>query len=421
MTDTAVHLLPANTSPLLTDEMYLVGNAATLPTDQKIQLQNVGKGIPIDTLATPTGTTARNVTNAQAGLAPIAPGNTGQVLRGDGTWGSPPYPQSVVVNGGFWFAQRQTPGTLTTLVTDKYSADRWRVSIQSASLQYQRNDGSAQVGLTSTYYGSYKQITNAGKFMVYQPIEGIESIGFRSKTMTLALKLMASSAKTIRIGLIELTNAGTVDTLPATFVSAWGVASTDPTLGANLAYVASPVSCAVTTSWQQFTLTVAMPATSKNYVLAIWTDSQFAALDQLNVAEVMLVNASAAPVWGLVNVEQELFHCQRFYEKSFAVDILPADNLGVSGDVISPVATGGFAAEYSQFFAYKVTKRAVPTLAYYNPVQVSAGTWNWYSGGGAGAASAPTVQSNSIQGFSVTLATNVHTLVRGAWTAECEL
>src|SRR5689334_7601271 len=36
--------------------------------------------------------------------------------------------QNCLINGGFDFAQRQDPATLTTIAIDNYGPDRWRVS-----------------------------------------------------------------------------------------------------------------------------------------------------------------------------------------------------------------------------------------------------------------------------------------------------
>jgi hypothetical protein len=420
--DVAVHALPNNTAPLTTDELYLVGNAAISPTDQKVQLQNVGKGIPIDLLAAPTGTTTRRVTNAQDGLVPTAPGDNGQVLLGTALWGAPPNPRNQLMNGGFWFAQRQTPGTLTTIAQDKYGFDRWRMSRENADIQTQRNDATSTVGLASLYYGSFRKITNTGKFMAYQILEGGNSMPLRGKKITFQCMMHSSANKTIRMGVIELQAAGTIDTIPATFISAWGANTVDPTLGANLAYVAGVASKSVLVAgWNQFSITVTLPTTSKNFIFAIWSDSQFAAADQLDVAEVMVTVCSVPVGWAFVEMQQELARCQRYYEKSFNTDIAPADNQGTTSEIDSPCSSGGLVDVYSQFIAYKQTKRITPTLVYYNPAQVNAGTWQVWSSGGAGIGATPTISANTQQGFSVKFLAAVYTLTRGAWTAECEL
>ena len=222
---------------------------------------------------------------------------------------------NIILDGGFDFAQRLVaPATFTTVATDKYSADRWRSSSQSASFQYARADGTGQVGLNSQYYGSFQQITNAGKCAIYQVIEGANCVALRGRQVTFSIKIKASAAKTIRMAVMELASTGTIDTVPATFVPTWNANTIDPTFGANLNIV-SVQSVSATTSWTQFTVTATLPSTSKNYICALWSDSQFAAADVLYVAEAGLYVGASAPAWTPRPAQQELALCERYCEK----------------------------------------------------------------------------------------------------------
>lgn len=227
----------------------------------------------------------------------------------------PALPANLLINGGFDIAQRQAPATLTTIAQDKYSADRWRISRENADLQYQRADGLGEAGLTSQYFGTFKKITNAGKFMVYQIIEGMNSVALRNKTVTFQVKMKASSSKTIRMAVLQLQNAGTIDTIPATFVSAWGSSGVDPTLGANLAIITGAVSKSVTTAMQSFSVTVTVPSNSKNIICAVWTDSQFAVNDTLSIAEAGLFVAANVQAWLPIASATQLQICQRYFQK----------------------------------------------------------------------------------------------------------
>lgn len=218
-----------------------------------------------------------------------------------------------LINGGFDFAQRQTPGTDTTITDEKYSADRWRITRENADLQYSQQDASSESGLYSRYYGKYTKITNAGKFAIYQPLEFTDSIPLRGRDVTFQVAMKAKSAKTIRIAIVELQAAGTADTLPAAFVGAWNVDSTDPTLGTNLAVVDSVQSCSVTTSWQTFSVTGTIPADSKNLIMAIWTDADFSATDYLCLAEAGLYRGTSTKAWGPRHITNEIVLCQRYY------------------------------------------------------------------------------------------------------------
>lgn len=277
-----------------------------------------------------------------------------------------------LINGGFDFARRQAPGTLTTITTDKYGADRWRQSRENADLQYQRNDATGETGLTSNYYGKYKKITNSGKFMVIQIIEGVNSIPLRGQTVTFQIKMKSSSAKTIRIGIIELQSAGTIDTIPATFVTAWGAASTDPTLGANLAVITAAESKSVTTSWQNFSVSVSVPSTSKNIIVGLWSDSAFSAGDELNVAEAFLSIGNTVQSWQPRLIQDELDLCMRYYFKTFPTDTAPAQNAGVESAHRSIAGKAGANPQFTSF-RFPVPMRVSPTtVTFYNPSAANA-------------------------------------------------
>ncbi len=229
-----------------------------------------------------------------------------------------------LINGGFPFAQRQAPATLTTYAANTYSADRWKTYAENASYQYQRQDGLGETGLTSQYFGAFKKITSDGKLFIFQIAEGVNSVPLRGKTVIFQCQMKASSAKTIRMGIFELATAGTIDAVPATIVTAAGANSTDPTMGTNVAIITAAQSKSVTTSMQTFSVSVTVPATSKNIICAVWTDSQFAVNDILYIAEAGLYVSSEVQAWTPRPVQQELSLCNRYYRKSYALETAPA-------------------------------------------------------------------------------------------------
>lgn len=219
-----------------------------------------------------------------------------------------------IINGGFDFANRQSPAqaTLTTYAANTYSADRWKTWAENASYQYARAVGVSEAGLTSLYHGVFKKITNAGKMMHYQIIEGEQSIALRGKEVTFQVQMKASSAKTIRMGIFELQSAGTMNSIPNPIVTAAGANTVDPTMGTNVAIITGAQSKSVTTAMQVFSVTVTVPATSKNLICAIWSDSQFAVNDAIYIAEAGLyVNANEQD-WKPRLEQAELALCQRY-------------------------------------------------------------------------------------------------------------
>lgn len=301
----------------------------------------------------------------------LPPGNTGEYLTPDSAeplglkWETPTITvddtTNHLINGGFNFAQRQTPGTLTTIADLGYGADRWKMTRENADLQYVRQDASSETGLTSPYYGQFKKITNAGKLLLCQPLEYMDTLKFRGKAINFQLQMKASAAKTIKIAIVELQAAGTKDTLPAV-VSAWGVDGTDPTLGTNLATIGTPVSCSVTTAWQTFQFTGTFPATAKNLLVMVWSDADFAANDTISLAEAGLYFGSSQRSWTPRPIHLDLAMCQRYYEKSYNIDIAPGVGSYLGSNYFIPSS-----AAVEIYFRFGVRKRTSPTVTIYSP------------------------------------------------------
>jgi hypothetical protein len=272
-----------------------------------------------------------------------------------------------LINGGFNFAQRQAPGTLTTIADGGYSADRWKVTRENADIQFIRQDGSSEAGLVSPYYGQFKKITNAGKFLVCQPLEYLDTLKFRGRSISFQLQMKASTAKTIKIAVVELQAAGTADTLP-TLVSSWGADSTDPTLGANLVAIDTPVACAVTTDWGTFQFTGTFPADSKNLLVMVWSDADFAANDTLSMAEAGVYYGTTQIAWTARQYAVELLLCNRYYWKTFRLDTAPATNIGINlGDHIFSAPAAGAVALRSPIYLPVPMRNETITLTLYNP------------------------------------------------------
>lgn len=278
---------------------------------------------------------------------------------------------NILLNGGLDYAQRQDPATYTTIANDKYAADRLRVCRENNDVQYIRSSAIGETGLTSYYFGTLKKITTTGKIHACQPLKAVNSVPLRGKSITFQVKLKASASKTIRIGIVELQNAGSVDVIPATLVSAWGANTVDPTLGTNLAIITGAVSCAVTTSWQLFSVTATVPLNSKNILPAFWTDSQFAANDSISFAELDLHVGSTTQDWSPRPSEAEITALRHYYWKTFGLDVAPAQNANVTGSYRYGALRAGALVNFASL-RLPVPMRATPTVTFYNPMAANA-------------------------------------------------
>lgn len=350
MADAKITALTANTTPATTDILTLVDDPSGTASTQKIALSDLLKvvnGLTEDTAPDASADFLLSYDTSASAAKKVKPSN---LTNGDC--------YNYLINGGFDFAQRQAPATLTTISDKSWGADRWQQFAENASWQYQRNDATGESGLTSQYYGLFKKITNTGKGIFVQKIEGNSSIALRSKTVVFQIKMKASASKTIRMGILELQTGGTVDTFPAALASAFGANTVDPTWGTNVAIITAAQSKSVTTSWQSFSVSVTVPATSKNVVCAIWTDSQFAANDTLSVAEAGLFVSGSVQAWKPRLLSQELSLCNRYYRKSYALETAPA-TASAPGYIWQTAYTTS--RLWSNVF-YEVEMRASPTF-----------------------------------------------------------
>ena len=226
------------------------------------------------------------------------------------------------------------------------------------------------------------------------------------------------------MAVVELQNNGSMDSLPASLVTAWGANGTDPTLGANLAIITAAQSKSVTTTWQNFSVSVTVPSNSKNLVCALWSDSQFAATDWLAVTEAGLYDGSTVRPWLPRPVAQELALCQRFFEKSYDIDIVPGTTTDV-GLIETGVRTQWLLHHSSQTFM--VLKRAMTptTVTPYNRQDGTTGQLSEYDTGGTFVANrTATIVYMSVHGFSINASSGTFVAGHSArfhYTAEAEL
>ncbi len=301
-------------------------------------------------------------------------------------------------NGEMEFWQRQAPGTLTTYSSvggRVYTADRWFVSNENLSVQAIRVDTETakETGFGVRYYGQFSKITTTGKFMIGQLLSSTVIASMRGSQVRLQFNMKASAAKTIRLGLVQLAAAGTVDAVPisaGTWITAWGANTVDPTLGTNLAYLTpvansadggtisgSAMSCACTTAWKRFSCVFAPPVDCHDLMLCIWTDSQFAAADSVSFGECCIYDGPEVRTnFVAFPASIEFNRLQRYYCKSFPVLTAPAASLSVAaagaGEVGVVARAGALALADTIPIYFPIVMRGVPVVTLYTPVGAGA-------------------------------------------------
>lgn len=301
--------------------------------------------------------------------------------------------RNALTNGTFIFAQRQTPGTLTTYGSfsggRKYAADRWGITGENDSVQYRRVDTIAALesGLASRYYAELKKITSAGKIAFSQVLEAVDTAAYRGRSVRVQFKAKNSvGSHTLRLALLYLNSSGTADSIPATFISAFGAVGVDPTWGTNLVAIVptsgsanstvsgSGLTSTLNSSWRQYGGVFAVPASAQNLVVVAFTDGQPAANDILHLGEFALIDGVDERPAIPTDVHDELERCQRFYWKTFDVDVAPVQNIGSpTGALRFPAPSTAASSERSPSWNYPVRMRTTPaTITTYNPQAANA-------------------------------------------------
>lgn len=322
-----------------------------------------------------------------------------QVLSSDG-WRD----QNLIINGDFGYAQRQVPTTLTNSTAlaggRQYAFDRFFQSNGGGSsvVQTQRvsNIGGAEAGLAAVTYGKYKMTGATSKLVVGQIIENANLNHLLATKIRVQCKMKYSVAAsmTVRLGLVQLTSAGTVDTVAAGasgFISAFGATGVDPTLtaAANLAYVTplltetsgtingSGVDCVLTTGWVRYSATFLVPNSCKNLIPMVWTNAALSVNDELNISEFAFYAGEEIRDWYPRTEALGLEDCLRYYEKSFPLLIAPAAAVAVatagtgSANIIGKAGATALAVHIPVW--YTVRKRiTTPTVTLYTPVGAGA-------------------------------------------------
>lgn len=320
-------------------------------------------------------------------------------------------------NSGFWFAQRQSPGTLTTYSSTTLraiTADGWGVTNENASIQFLRVDATAalETGLTAPYYGQFSKITSTGKVAV---------------------------TATYKIALLSWTGAGLNSTNGTALLSAFGANGVDPTLNVNYTYIApkagitpdnatagaNSISCAVTNAWQRFGGVWDVPTTSHNLAIMIWTDSQIAAATTFSITEAVIADGQGIQIWSPQTYVAELYRVRRFYQKTFQVDVQPQQNAGGVQDslrgILGKATAVALAAQL--FITFEPQLCISPTLTAYNPSVANAQVRQ--TSGTAADLTATAFGGSDVRGTSIT-ATGAATGAVGDavavhWTADGEL
>lgn len=328
-----------------------------------------------------------------------------------------------LINGHWNIAQRisNNANLGTSLGAARiYGMDRWAVEAANADVNI----------IQGRPYGLLKKLTNDGKMLTYQIIEGDTVNDLQSGTaltanvpVTFRCKLNNyAGTGSIKCKIAILEWASTIDSVANPIVSTWNAAGTDPTFVTNVNILVE--SAAIVPVNQGggtiFAVTVKVPSTSNNLICAIWTDNLMSAAsgDQLGIAECSLTVGTSDPGWVPPLFGVELARCQRFYEKSFDPATAPVQASGTFNGTFLVVGNATTAADAQ--IQFKVTKRiATYTFTTFNPTQ-AANTWR-NNGNTVNGNVATIANSQGCSGICIQMTTLAANNYQIHWSADAEM
>jgi len=241
--------------------------------------------------------------------------------------------ENVIINGGFDFFQRNTNTAVTTFTAadDIYCFDRWIALTQTNSLTALRwNATTATSALPGPFGGKLTQPNiTAQRIGLLQIVEGANSFPLRGQTITLQAAITNSNATNMRYAILEWT--GVADTVTSDVVKDW----TSTTYTPNNFFLASNLTVAAVGSVAAGTMSpIALEATitnsCANLIIFFWTESTLAQNESIIIYDVDC-HIGSSRIRNPRPIAQELLLCQRFYEKSYALDTKPGTSKSTDG------------------------------------------------------------------------------------------
>jgi hypothetical protein len=335
--------------------------------------------------------------------------------------GGPLVFRNKIINGGFNIWQRGTSQTSAGYGSD----DRWYNDNTGSTKTTSRQPftlGQTDVPNNPTYYSRtvVSSVAGAGNYVAkYQRLESVSSLS--GQTATFSFWAKADASKNIAIEFIQNFGSGGS---PSAQVTSIGVTT-----------------IALTTVWQRFFVTASIPSitgktlgtNNDDFLQAIfWFDagstfnSRTNSLGQqsgtFDIANAQLEAGNVPTPFEQRHVGTELALCQRYYEKSYNIDVAPNTNTLVGSWYL--IGSSDNAGNCGITLAFKITKRATPVFTAYLDAGGDGWGYNRSATGGTIATASLNVGRLGASGglvYGAVGASNVTASMNGHWTVSAEL
>lgn len=296
-----------------------------------------------------------------------------------------------IINGNMLVNQRGVTGATTSYIVDRFRFEAPGGQTYAAGLGY--SDGTLSLSGSNhiaVYCLSAKASLASGEYaMISHQVEGFNIADFKwgtaaAKAVTLSFRARASVAGTYSIAVrgVGYTRVFVTSVNVGTAPASYSVTIPGDTAGAY--EIGAGLGMSIT--WCLASGSLLTTATPNTWVVGnmIAAPTQSNGLDtvnrQLAITDVQIELGSVATPSEQRSYPVELALCQRYFCKTFAANVAPANNAGTVGALfIGPPPAQQY---HSTRWQFPVPMRASPSLTFYNPSNTTAG--NWADLGGSG-------------------------------------
>ena len=289
-----------------------------------------------------------------------------------------------IINGDFYWWQR---GTTFNSGFPSYTADRWVLEYSSATglavTQQAFTAGAAPVaGYEGVYFLRYAVSSAAVTHGIGQRVENVQT--FAGQTVTLSFWAKAVANTTITSSIRQ--NFGS---------------------GGSTEVITSGASHSVTTSWQRFNVTIAVPSISGK-TIGSGSYLQVRLLNTTNATFTMDIwgvqveaGSTATPFQTATGtIQGELAACQRYFRSSYSQGVTIPTN-STSAGIVTFSATSVLGNGTFGRVQFSTIMRVAPTITTYSYVNSSTGVMSDFSTGANLSASSAAAYGVGTDGFNI--------------------
>jgi hypothetical protein len=340
-----------------------------------------------------------------------------------------------IINGAMVIDQRNAGASVTPTSVATYTLDRWlNIASVSSKFSVQQSSTAPSGFINSALMTSLSAYTvfAAEAFTIGQRLEGynVSDLGWgtaNAKTVTLSFWVRSSLTGTfggsLRNGAADrsypfsyvISSANTWEQKSITIIGdTSGTWLTTNGIGINLSFSIGAGSSLSGTAgaWVAGSFVSATGATS-----VVGTNGA-----TFYITGVQLEVGTQATSFEYRQYTTELQLCKRYYDKTFAINTAPAQNIGRSGALETVAVRAATATGLSSYFRFSVPMRATPTVTTYNPFAANAQARNLDTSSDCSSTSIDNM--NEIGGkfqYTLPLSTVSTNLISLQWSADAEL